>query len=85
MNNNIEENLIVNLQIINDEYKKDLQNSKQLISYLEDMLEKQKEEIGRLHSKINKLEEEKVVKEKTDNINNTNLSTFEYLKSFIKY
>lgn len=82
MNNNLEENLIVNLQILNDEYKKDLQNSKQLISYLEDMLEKQKEEIGKLHSKINKLEEEKTIREKT---NNTNLSTFEYLKSFIKY
>ena len=82
MNNNLEENLIVNLQILNDEYKKDLQNSKQLISYLEDMLEKQKEEIGKLHSKINKLEEEKTIREK---INNTNLSTFEYLKSFIKY
>jgi len=82
MNNNLEENLIVNLQILNDEYKKDLQNSKQLISYLEDMLEKQKEEIGKLHFKINKLEEEKTIREKT---NNTNLSTFEYLKSFIKY
>ena len=82
MNNNLEENLIVNLQILNDEYKKDLQNSKQLISYLEDMLEKQKEEIGKLHFNINKLEEEKTIREKT---NNTNLSTFEYLKSFIKY
>jgi len=82
MNNNLEENLIVNLQILNDEYKKDLQNSKQLIPYLEDMLEKQKEEIGKLHFKINKLEEEKTIREKT---NNTNLSTFEYLKSFIKY
>jgi predicted RNase H-like nuclease (RuvC/YqgF family) len=82
MNNNLEENLIVNLQILNDQYKKDLQNSKQLISYLEDILEKQKEEIGNLHSKINKLEEEKTARDK---INNRNLSTFEYLKSFIKY
>jgi hypothetical protein len=49
---------------------------------LEDILEKQKEEIGNLHSKINKLEEEKTARDK---INNRNLSTFEYLKSFIKY
>jgi phage shock protein A len=82
MNNNLEENLIVNLQILNDEYKKDLQNSKQLISYLEEMLEKQKNEIGRLHDKINKLEDEKTVIDKTEN---KNVSTFEYLKSFIKY
>lgn len=83
MNNNIEENLIVNLQILNDEYKKDLQNSRHLISYLEEMLEKQKIEIGRLHDKINKLEDEK--KAVTEKVDNTNLSTFEYLKSFIKY
>ena len=82
MNNNLEENLIVNLQILNDEYKKDLQNSKQLISYLEEMLEKQKNEIGRLHDKINKLKDEKTVIDKTEN---KNVSTFEYLKSFIKY
>lgn len=82
MNNNLEENLIVNLQILNDEYKQDLQNSKQLISYLEEMLEKQKIEIGRLHDKINKLEEEKTVREKAEN---KNVSAFEYLKSFIKY
>ena len=82
MNNNLEENLIVNLQLLNDEYKKDLQNSKQLISYLEEMLEKQKNEIGRLHDKINKLEDDK--KAEID-IENRNVSTFEYLKSFIKY
>jgi len=81
MNNNLDRDLIVTLQIQNDEYKKDLQNSQQLISYLEEMLEKQKDEIGKLHDKINKLETENKDKISTS----TSTSTFEYLKSFIKY
>ena len=73
----------INLQLQIDSLKKDLVNSSQLTTYMEEMLEKQKDEIGKLHSKIRLLETELEEYKKKEKQNTS--STFEYLKSFIKY
>ena len=48
----------LNLQFEIDKLKEDLRNSNQLTIYLEDIIEKQKDEIGKLYSKIKELNTE---------------------------
>lgn len=82
INMDINMDINIDLQLQNDSLKKDLLNSNQLATYMEGMIEKQKDEIGRLHSKIKLLETEIEEYKKKEN---QYTSPFEYLKSFIKY
>jgi hypothetical protein len=70
----------LNLQFEIDKLKEDLRNSNQLTIYLEDIVEKQKDEIGKLYSKIKELNTE--IQEIKKISSNESQSIYKYMKSF---
>lgn len=70
----------LNLQFEIDKLKEDLRNSNQLTIYLEDIVEKQKDEIGKLYSKIKELNTE--IQEIKKTSSNESQSIYKYMKSF---
>jgi len=71
----------LNLQFEIDKLKEDLRNSNQLTIYLEDIIEKQKDEIGKLYSKIKELNTE--IQEIKKTPSNESQSIYKYMKSFL--